>query len=848
MITGVINRVIWQTKNKMAHCQIVSIEGNDDTTKIKCYSHCKLVKGDYVTVKTDGVFIQSNKYADTIDATNGYISFVDLGSIHDQIDVLRTRIKNHNVEIEKIKKTIDSEITGLRMHSNRDLLERLQKTKSELVTVKIPQKKTLLKHINGTNKSLNLISRIISHGDKKIGKPLHKLCCNIFNDILTVQFIGQVRRISLDKGFVINYDKSVRLAQIVINFINNGFVGKTDEFAPDNLRRSYSDKKISNSIEKCIISDPVMVASLAKLDINDIKNMVTAHIDPQHQLGTYVRIFLHCPEKFDKYITRLISYRPKNILSRLKKHAINTTADEYSNVLLDLAENKHLTIYNRKFIYDNTSYAHEQFIAANLIHLKFRRYSLIERYKINKKEIINFLRRDGKSTGLDKKQTHAFINIMTEPVSVIIGKAGTGKSMVIATAINFLCAMDIFKCYILAPTGKAASLFETNTKIIDIKKIPKPCTIQKFIYSDSKSDFMIDFITKGSVIIVDEMSMVSNELFYELMKKIKESKATLILLGDINQLPSIDPGDVLNQIVKSNIIPVVELTKIRRQTSGSFGLCHALNEILETRIPEVFDQSFEIFYGKPKKEILKYIKSEINGLDTETFIKKISCMTTTNSTIEEYEGDIRQMLGIPDPIEGSKFSIGDIVRQTKNYNEKKLYNGMFGILREIRSDIELDRIKQKNASSEEHRYGVQFDVSDDTRSNGEQNNVNLEQRHHQIKYSSNNETNGIKVLTKRYNTINGYTSDIKLAYINTVHCMQGSRCETAIIIIPPCSSLFCGRNLLYTAISRAEKKCIIFCQDKKTLNNIVKKNPIELNSHISDIMQSISESDDSYSY
>ncbi|HAO21462.1 MAG TPA: ATP-dependent RecD-like DNA helicase, partial [Desulfobacteraceae bacterium] len=194
-----------------------------------------------------------------------------------------------------------------------------------------------------------------------------------------------------------------------------------------------------------------------------------------------------------------------------------------------------------------------------------------------------------KAIQLAAKQIQAVKCAIQSKVMVITGGPGTGKTTIIDTVINVFKAFG-YKMLLAAPTGRAAKRMNEATG--------HPAkTIHRLLeYSMAKGGFQKNYENPldCDALIIDEASMIDTVLMYHLLKAVP-NRATLILVGDVNQLPSVGAGNVLNDIIESGAVPVVSLTEIFRQAKQSRIIVNA-HRINEGHIPYSDNKDCDDFY------------------------------------------------------------------------------------------------------------------------------------------------------------------------------------------------------------------------------------------------------------
>jgi exodeoxyribonuclease V alpha subunit len=434
---------------------------------------------------------------------------------------------------------------------------------------------------------------------------------------------------------------------------------------------------------------------------------------------------------------------------------------------------------NCEFIYDRQLYISEVVLAQIIKHLSS--------VSSHKGQFISGLKYKSKNgTKFNKEQLDAIDNCSQQAVSVITGGPGVGKTTIIGEIIRRSIALKL-KIALAAPTGRAAKRIHesTNSPASTIHRLLKWDPVNKTFVHNNKRQLEIDLL------VVDEVSMLDLNLAYSLFKAIKEG-TTVVLVGDVDQLPSVGPGSVLGDIIKSNICPVTHLTNIYRQDSDSkiIPTAHSVNEGQMIDLVNNKKGKYQDFYWieqddpeKVSELIIKMIVERIPKRfrfnpfrDIQILTPMIKGICGTSSLNEKLQSALNQR-----KVEGINCSnrflkAGDKVMQISNNYDKNIFNGDIGFISEI----------------------------------------NIEDKKIYVNFESN---------IIEYDFIE--SDQLTLAYAITIHKSQGS--EFPVVIIPFLTShyIMLKRNLLYTAITRA-KKLLIIVGSKKALQIAISNYQTEL--------------------
>lgn len=374
-----------------------------------------------------------------------------------------------------------------------------------------------------------------------------------------------------------------------------------------------------------------------------------------------------------------------------------------------------------------------------------------------------------KETGIeyDEVQKEAIRIAMRSKFMVLTGGPGTGKSTTISGIIKVLESMDK-EILCAAPTGRAAKRMTevTGKEAKTIHRLLEYTPNEGFKHNEKNP-------LKGDVLIVDESSMIDIVLMNSLIKAVPK-KMRVILVGDIDQLPSVGAGNVLRDIIDSGIVPVVKLTRIFRQALTSRIVTNA-HKVNRGEMPDMSNgKDADFFFIKQDdgqqaaNDIVKIVKERIpkaygyniNDIQVLTPMKN-GAVGTNNLNIILQEA----LNPVGDFIQSGQFKYrkGDKVMQIKNNYDKNVFNGDVGVV------VGID--------SEERAMSVLFDKEP-------------------VLYES------------------GDLNELTLAYACTIHKSQGS--EYPVVVMPLTMShyIMLQRNLVYTGITRAKKVCIVIGDPK----------------------------------
>ncbi len=457
-------------------------------------------------------------------------------------------------------------------------------------------------------------------------------------------------------------------------------------------------------------------------------------------------------------------------------------------------------------IYSSSYLVAENYIAKKLMELSL---NVVDKSKEIDKEIEK-IERD-LNIELANMQKNAVKLAMENGVLVITGGPGTGKTTIINTLIKLLEAEGLDVC-LSAPTGRAAKRI-TETTGIEAKTIHRLLGVDAGSLENKVQVFKKneDEPIESDVIIVDESSMIDTMLMFNLLKAI-DVGTRLILVGDVDQLPSVGAGNVLSDIIRSGVIPVVKLDEIFRQAKASAIVTNA-HKINIGEYPEYDNKTSDFFIMERANgdEILQTVCDLVTnrlpknmGFNPIEDIQVLSPMKKSQVGVLNLNQELQQKLNPPDrnknerPFKGGVLRVGDKVMQMKN-----------------NYDIPYSQL-DKNYKEIDTGLGI---------FNGEEGKV--------IKIDLMNEYAMILFDDRLVKYEFSQLDEIDLSYATTVHKSQGS--EYKVVVMPVFSGvpMLMTRNLLYTAITRG-KQLVILVGKKQNIYNMIDNNrEVERNSSLS---------------
>lgn len=572
------------------------------------------------------------------------------------------------------------------------------------------------------------------------------------------------------------YDFKDDKQKLIDFFNNNNIVLKKNQI--DALLKKY-DNKSFDFIVSIIINNLIDLMNIDGFSIKTVMNIATSlNYSTKDKIELFILYRLYNSPNGDTCILY------NTLLNILLKDNFSKNDIEIS--IQNLLDKKYIVEYN-DFLYHHKIWNFEKNIGFYL--QTFNNCTPFLQDFFN--EAILFLDNYSDSQyPLNQQQYDSFISIFKHNINITIGPAGAGKSEILIRLCKFIDNLSNVSILFLTPTGKACDRLTKGFKNSDVDHTA--FTIHKFnyykgpytnpLFDDSNIDSFNDILNNHfKIFVIDEISMISLQDFNCFIEKIKSlENCVIFMLGDINQLPSISYGDVLNQLVLSNAFNVVKLTHIYR--TNAFNLLKAQqNVLLYKHISDDFidnDNSFIWINHNPLDDdfVLNFLT---NNFKTLPFI-----ITSTNEIINNYQFKIKNIYN-PNfnklqfvTINNVDFHINDIIMIKNNDYTCNLMNGMIG---KIISIIKSNFINNLKSS-------ITIEI--------------LFEGEHQTRSFS------LDVL-----------DNMSLAYLITIHKSQGSESDNVVILLD--NAIMNTINLLYTAITRTKKKCFLIA-DQYTLDSIIK--------------------------
>jgi len=383
--------------------------------------------------------------------------------------------------------------------------------------------------------------------------------------------------------------------------------------------------------------------------------------------------------------------------------------------------------------------------------------------------------------GFAPAQRSALEMALSRKVSIITGGPGVGKTTIVRALVDIYNARKLKIC-LAAPTGRAAKRMEESTRM-PAKTIHR---LLKYTPGTNRFEHGPENHLEGDVFILDEVSMIDIQLMNSFLRALPPT-ATLVLVGDADQLPSVGSGNVLRDMIDSGVIPLTILETIYRQEAQSWIVrnAHRVNSGLPFEFPENGERSDFFFIESDNPEdviakMLELVSSRIPKkfhFDPMTEIQVLTPMRRNQLGSENLNTIIQQTLnplGVAISRYGREYREGDRVLQIRNNYDKDVYNGDIGQV----DGVDLDA----------QEVIVNYDGS-------------------RVVYAAED------------------LDELDLAYACSVHKSQGSEYQAVVLLMTTQHFKLLQRNLLYTAMTRG-RKLVCLIGSKKAVNMAIRNNHV----------------------
>jgi exodeoxyribonuclease V alpha subunit len=366
---------------------------------------------------------------------------------------------------------------------------------------------------------------------------------------------------------------------------------------------------------------------------------------------------------------------------------------------------------------------------------------------------------------LDPSQRRAVQLALRPGVTVITGGPGTGKTTLLKVALRVLRERGA-AVKLASPTGRAARRMEEATGV-------PASTLHRLLEFDPSAGRFVKGLgepLEADVIVVDEASMIDVPLMAALLEAVPlRPDVGLVLVGDVDQLPSVGPGQILRDLIASGVVPVARLETLHRQAEGS-GLVRAAREVLDGRVPASGEATgardvFLLVRKDPEaalQSVLKVVAERLpaNGFDPRSDVQVLAPTRRGPLGTERLNAELQARMNPEGPalIRGERtWRVGDRVLCTRNRYDVEVFNGDVGRIVEAREDGLVVDFDGRKVPWDREELGL-----------------------------------------------------LDLAYAITVHKSQGSEYPAVVLALHDSHGIMLRRNLFYTAITRPKRfLCVV---------------------------------------
>lgn len=534
-----------------------------------------------------------------------------------------------------------------------------------------------------------------------------------------------------------------------------------------NIYNTYKNKT-KEKIEKNIFSLLDDIDDLSFLKLDEISEKLNIEEDDERRIKACIIYVMKkmCYSNGDTYLS--IDEILKNVSNHLK---IEIDFEEFEYYMFKLVEEKKL-IRKNEYYYLTELWQAEENVAQKIVNLASKnidKYPKMEHY-------IEGLEKDNGIT-YNEKQKDAIKKALENNIVIITGGPGTGKTTIIKAIVDLYRMINKLdyegltnKLALLAPTGRASKRMSESTKL-------PAMTIHRFLkWNKETMEFGINEYNKdySHLIIIDEVSMIDINLLDNLFKGLTNN-IKVVLVGDYNQLPSVGPGQVLKDLIDSEIIDTIHLDLLYRQDENSYinTLAQEIknNDLSENYLDSRSDYKFLTCTSESIKNNLKKICKQVieKGYDYKR-LQLMAPMYHGENGIDNLNKELQSIFN-PKSDDKKELNFGDItfrendkILQLVNMPDENIYNGDIGVIKDI--------VYSNNSISGKNEIHIDFDG------------------------------NLVSFIPKDF-------TKFKHGYIISIHKSQGSEFE--MVIMPICNSYkrMLYRKLIYTGITRAKKKLIL---------------------------------------
>lgn len=486
-------------------------------------------------------------------------------------------------------------------------------------------------------KSKDVVERLMSNkmkidgiGMKTIENFVNKYGYNVWNvqkgdNIYENKIIAKIKEYINTKS----KNQECEIVQHISNFISYTFDISLTPTEVDNMKDLFTDKKIeyplTNKTIKNNILNLIEILSLEKL--KKICDVIKMNTSTQRRM-----LILYSIHKSRNYEGN--SCLPKSNFDK-----------DYLEEISYLVNNKYIHEYHN-CLYLYKDYIKEKHIAQMMFDYKnsFSNIDKVDDNEINNDPSVKKLK-------LNTEQKNGVINAFNNIFSIITGFPGVGKTTTVKSIKN-ICTKIKENIVVIAPTGKVVLKIINDFNDFENRDFEQVYTIHKFvgflrtIQSDKykkSGEKNLSHIEHIDILVIDELSMVTNDLFHELLNKLKscEHLPRIVFIGDVDQLPAIGIGYVLHSLINCNKFPVSRLITPMRN-SGE--LYDNILKIRENNKPKFNNNNFKYITNKSLEHCNTLLHDELNILLDNFEFSDIMLITPTNSNIKYFSNNVRKLV------------------------------------------------------------------------------------------------------------------------------------------------------------------------------------------------------------
>ncbi|MDR1150036.1 MAG: ATP-dependent RecD-like DNA helicase [Clostridiales bacterium] len=597
----------------------------------------------------------------------------------------------------------------------------------------------------------------------KFGEKTFELIKNDFRSLCLVSGVTEKIASRINDFFL--KDEKTRSINIFLQDLNisSAYIAR--------IYKTYGDKTIEIILNNpYALIDDIDGIGFRKAD--EIANSMGISLESNFRIQAAIKYILEYNSE-----THGHTYMPHDNIIEETYKLISIDKNLIRNNLATLEEKK-ILVCDKEKIYSSLFYNIENYIAEKILTLN-KNFSEL---KISFEDIKKFAA--SQNLNIDHQQLIAVHHAIINGVTIITGGPGTGKT----TTLKFLVKLINFLCNsveLCAPTGRAAKKMQETT-LLAAKTIHRLLGID---HSTGNFEHNEKKLLKTNYLIVDESSMMDSILMCSLLKAL-DKNTKLILIGDVDQLPSVGPGNILRDLIESNKFKVVRLKKIFRQAKESSIIVNA-HKINNGEVINFSDKKSDFVFincdnnERATKIILNIInKKNVNNIQILSPIKRFALGTINLNKI------LQEKIN---PKKSFKHEIYDFREGDKVIQIKNNYSREWSIFK-------------NNCCISKGRGVFNGDI-------GYVTNIDHSKNILKVKFDDK------KIVDYEFLQL----IELNLAYATTIHKSQG--CEYDVVIIPILSipPMLLSRNLLYTAVTRA-KKIVIIIGSKKIVYSMIKNN------------------------